>query len=80
MWKVEGDSGVHQAFGTLVTQGFFPSSVSERSSSQFCTGPLHRRKRGRELLNWGKIPFRSDSAYRKLRLQRVFPLLMKSLV
>lgn len=57
MWEVEGDSGVHQAFGTLVTQGFFPSSVSERSRSQFCTGPLHRREQGRELLNLGENTF-----------------------
>lgn len=75
MWKVEGDSGIHQAFGTLVTKEFFPSSA-EQCQTEAAVGsvrvPCTGGNKGENCSTLGKIPFCLHSVYRKLRLQRVF--------
>lgn len=71
---MEGDSGAHQAFGTLVTQEFsLPLQGSIREKQQLV---LYREQEGVAEL---EEPFHLDSVCSKLRLQRV-PSRPKALV
>lgn len=57
MWKVEGDSGVHQAFGTLVTKGFslpLQSSVGQKQQLVLYGSLAQEGTRERIAQLWGK--------------------------